>query len=394
MPLPPPSRLARHWALDPDVVFLNHGSFGACPRVVLEAQHKLRQTMEAEPVRFLVRELPDLLDHARRTLATFVDGDGDGLAFVANATTGVNTALAALPMAAGDQILVTDHGYPACRNAVEVAAKRAGAEVIEAHLPFPVATTDTLVDAVLCSVSRRTRAAVVDHVTSSTGLVLPIATLVTELERRGVAVIIDGAHGPGMTELGVTSLGAAFYAGNCHKWLCAPKGAGFLWVRDDWRDRTRPLVTSHGWAAPSHGRNRLHLEFDWTGTNDPTPWLAVPEAISAIAAMVDGGWSEVRARNHRLAIEGRRVLCRAFGIESPCPDEMIGSLAAVPLPETGSSAELPASGIEPLQNRLFHEHRIEVPVTRWAHPVCRAIRISAQLYNSLDQIRYLASVLT
>ncbi|HSL16943.1 MAG TPA: aminotransferase class V-fold PLP-dependent enzyme [Methylomirabilota bacterium] len=392
-PLPPPSELARHWDLDPGIVFLNHGSFGACPRPVLAAQQELRTVMEAEPVRFFVRELPGLVETARAELAAFVGADPEGLAFVTNATTGVNTALAALPLAAGDEVLVTDHGYPACRNAVEVASRRVGATLVEARLPYPLEGPEAVIETVLDRLTPRTRAAVLDHVTSPTGLVLPVAELAAELDARGLTLIVDGAHAPGMLDLELDALAAPFYTGNCHKWLCAPKGAGFLWVRKDWRLRTRPLVTSHGWSAPLHGRSRLLVEFDWTGTCDPTPWLTVPHAIDAVAGMVDGGWPEVRARNRRLALAGRSVLCQALGVAPPCPDELVASLAAVPLPDRGAVPDLPPSGIDPLQDRLYREHHVEVPVTRWGQPPSRTLRISAQLYNSLEQVRFLASVL-
>ena len=197
-----------------------------------------------------------------------------------------------------------------------------------------------------------------------------------------------------MVDLDVRALGASFYAGNCHKWLCSPKGAGFLWARDDWRDRVRPLVTSHGATSPTTDRSRFHLEFDWTGTADPSPWLAVPSAITTVAGMVDGGWPEVRARNRRLALDSRSVLCGALDCDTPCPDEMVGSLASVALPEQRRDADSGPHEVEPLQDRLFHEHRIEVPVTRWSNPARRAIRVSAQIYNSIDQMRYLASALS
>jgi isopenicillin-N epimerase len=391
--LPSGSDLALRWDLDPEVVFLNHGSFGACPRTVLAAQSELRSRMESEPVRFFIRELPELLDHARAELASFVGADTGGLAFVANATTGVNTALAALDLEPGDELVVTDHGYAACRNAVDVLARRVGAEVVVAMVPFPVESPEQVVETVVNTVSLRTKAAVLDHVTSPTGVVFPIRDLVAELGDRGVTVIVDGAHAPGMIDLGVAGIGAPFYTGNCHKWMCAPKGAAFLWVRDDWRERVRPLVISHGAAAPPGDRSRYHLEFDWTGTRDPTAWLAIPAAIATLAGMVDGGWPEIRARNRATALAARSAVCAALAIAPPCPEPMIGALAAVPLPDGSSPAAPPAEGVDPLQERLYRRFRIEVPVTRWSAPPRRAIRLSAQLYNTTEQFRYLASAL-
>jgi isopenicillin-N epimerase len=389
--LPRRSPLRSHWSLDPAIVFLNHGSFGACPTSVLGIQDELRTRMETEPVRFFIRELPDLLDAARTRLAAFLRADSDGLAFVTNATTGVNTALAAIPFEEGDEILVTDHGYPACHNAAEAAARRTGARVVEVPLAFPVSSSEEVVETVIQGLSPRTRAAIIDHVTSPTGLVFPIELIAAELENRGVTVIVDGAHAPGMLDLDLAAIGAPFYTGNCHKWLCAPKGAAFLHVRDDWRARTHPLVTSHGAAAPLVDRSRFRLEFDWTGTGDPTPWLAVPAAIDAVGSMVPGGWTEVRLRNRRLTLDALDHLCSILGLNPPCPKVMIGSLAAIPLPSLDSGQPLPMGGMDPLQERLYHEFSIEVPITLWSNSRRRAVRFSAHLYNTIEEFSHLGA---
>ncbi|MCD4750394.1 MAG: aminotransferase class V-fold PLP-dependent enzyme [Thermoanaerobaculales bacterium] len=391
--LPPTGTEAHVWGLNPEIVFLNHGSFGACPLAVLEKQAELRRRMEAEPVRFFVRELQDLLDEARSELATFVGADPEGLAFVSNATTGVNTVLASLDFGPGDELLVTNHEYNACRNALNARAVRAEARVVEAVIPFPLKSNDAVIEAVLARVTPRTRLALVDHVTSQTGIVLPIAELTDELENRGIAVLIDGAHAPGMLDLKVDDLGASFYTGNCHKWLCAPKGAAFLWVRKDHRNRIHPLTISHGANAPLGRQSRFHLEFDWVGTDDPTAFLSVPTALRTVGALAEGGWPEVRVRNRALALYGRRILCEQLGIEPPCPDSMIGSLAAIPLPD--GSPEPPTSPLycDPLQDELLFRHGVEVPVIPWPAPPKRLLRISAQLYNSEEQYRYLAEAL-
>jgi isopenicillin-N epimerase len=196
-----------------------------------------------------------------------------------------------------------------------------------------------------------------------------------------------------MVEVDVTGLGVSFYTGNCHKWLCAPKGAGFLCVRPDWRDRMRPLVISHGANAPLRGRSRFSLEFDWTGTQDPTPFLTVPAALREMASLVDGGWPELRRRNRELALEGRRMLCEALGIEPPSPESMIGSMASVPLPDADVDPEHAGPAFDTLERELFDNHRIDVPIFDWPTPPKRVLRISAQLYNTLDQYRYLAEAL-
>jgi isopenicillin-N epimerase len=380
------------WSLDPDVTFLNHGSFGACPVAVLEAQQRLRARLERQPVRFFGRELERLLDDARGALAAFVGAAAEDLAFVPNATTGVNSVLRSLRLRPGDEILVTNHTYNACRTAADYAAGRAGATVAVAHVPFPIHSSDAAVDAILTHVTSRTRLAVVDHVTSPTGLVLPIARLVAELAARGVDALVDGAHAPGMVAIDLERIGAAYYTANCHKWLCAPKGAGFLHVRRDRQVDIRPLAISHGANSPRTDRSRFLLEFDWTGTHDPTPYLCVPEAIRHVGSLLPGGWPAVMARNRALALEARAILGRTLGNAAPAPDDMIGSLVSMPLPD-GPSAVSPLA-TDPLQEALLDRFAIEVPVFPWPAPPARFIRLSCQLYNARVDYERLATALT
>jgi isopenicillin-N epimerase len=382
------------WLLDPDVVFLNHGSFGSCPAPVMAAQRRVREQLEREPVRFFTRELEGRLDAARAALAAFVGAAAEDVAFVPNATTAVNTALRSLRLGAGDELLVTDHGYAACRNAALFVAERSGARVVTARVPFPLASADQVVDAVVGAVRSRTRAALIDHVTSPTGLVFPVERLTAALAGRGVEVLIDGAHAPGMVPLDVGALaraGAAVYTGNLHKWVCAPKGAAFLWVRRDRQPDIRPLVVSHGATSPRTDRSRFLLELDWPGTHDPSAYLAVPDALRFLASLAPGGVPALRARNRALALAARRVLVEALGGEAPAPDEMIGSLAAVPLPAAG--AALPGGEIDPLQQELVARFAIQVPIPHWPASPRRVVRVSAHAYNTLGQYRVLARAL-
>ncbi|MBI1944238.1 MAG: aminotransferase class V-fold PLP-dependent enzyme [Deltaproteobacteria bacterium] len=402
--------LLARFALDPAVTFLNHGSFGACPRDVLAVQSELRERMERQPVRFFARELPVLLDDARAPLARFLHTAPERLAFVPNATAAVNAVLRWLPLSPGDELLTTDHIYNACNNVLEEAARHAGARVVTAHVPFPLASDDDVVAPVLAAVTPRTRLALLDHVTSPTGLVFPVARLVRELRARGVECLVDAAHAPGQVPLDVDAIGAAWLTGNCHKWLFAPKGAAFLAVRADKLEGTRPAVLSHGANAPPGARSRFQLEFDWVGTVDPTPWLAVPAGLSFGERLFEGGWPALMARNHALAVEARALLCTALGVPEPAPAAMIGALASVPLPDGDGTTEGPLYG-DPLQRALAEQHAIEVPIVPWPQPPrpraslarhgrpCsaarprRLVRISAQAYNTIEQYRRLADAL-
>lgn len=387
------------WRLDPAVTFLNHGSYGACPEPVLAVQRKWRDRMEAEPVRFLSGDLPGLLDEARSAVGRFLGADPEGLAFVANATTGVNTVLQSLRFLPGDELLTNDHEYNATINAMRAVAARDGARVVVAPLPFPIASADQARDAILAAVTDRTRLVLVSQVTSPTALVLPVAELVVELERRGIDTLVDGAHASGMLPVDVDALGAAYWTGNGHKWLCGPKGTAVLWVREDRREQIHPLVVSHGANAPLAGRSRFRHEFDWVGTSDPTGFLTLPAAIDWMeheAAPDGGGWPVLMAANHALAIAGRDLLAEALGIEAPAPDSMLGSMAALPLPGIDDEAAAVA-----LAANLETEDRIQVPIGPWPVRAALAagarprilIRFSAQRYNERVDYERLAAAL-
>jgi isopenicillin-N epimerase len=384
-----------HWLLDPAVVFLNHGSFGSCPRPVLDYQQRLRERLERQPVRFFVRELEQLWDEAREALAKFLGAAADDVVFVPNATTGINTVLRSLSFRPGDELLVTDHEYNACRNALNVTAERTGVRVVVASIPFPLNGAADCIEPILRSVTSRTRLVMLDHVTSQTGILFPIAELLRELNGRGIESLIDGSHAPGMISLNLSELGATFYTGNCHKWLCAPKGAAFLWVRRDRQDCIRPLVISHGANSPRTDRSRFLIEFAWTGTGDPTAALSVPEALRFMESLTPGGWPAIAQRNRALTLAARRLLCQALRIAPPCPDEFIGSLASLPIRDAvGTSPMKSPLYLDPLQDQLLDGHGIEVPVIPWPAPPKRLLRISAQLYNSLPQYERLAGALS
>jgi isopenicillin-N epimerase len=375
--------LAALWCLDPTVTYLNHGSFGACPAPVLAAQTALRAEMEREPVDFLAGTLPARLQVAREALCAFLGARPDDLAFVPNATAGVNAVLRSLSFNASDELLLTNHTYAACRKTVDYVASRSGAHVKVVNLPFPCPGEDSIVETVLQAVSPRTRLALLDHVTSPTALILPVARLVSELQARGVDTLVDGAHAPGMVPLALSELGAAYYTGNAHKWLCAPKGAAFLHVRRDRQATLHPNVISHGYTEG------FHAEFDWTGTFDPTAYLCIPESLRVMGGLLPGGWPQVMAANRDLALRARAVLMQSVGVAAPCPESMIGSMASLPLPKAA-----PGSPAERLDSKGLHDWFRARAVETWlyAHPL-PLLRLSAQLYNDLDQFKHLARLL-
>lgn len=374
---------AANWALDPTVTYLNHGSYGACPSEVLAAQAALRLEMEREPVDFLTASLPARINAARQPLAAFLGAESADLVFVTNATAGVNAVLRSLSFAPRDELLVTSHTYNACRKTVDYIAARSKVQVIVAKLPFPCRSEDEIVAAVLNCVSSRTRLALLDHVTSPTALIVPIARLVSELRTRGVDTLVDGAHAPGMVPVALTELGAAYYTGNAHKWICAPKGAAFLHVHRDRQARLHPTVISHGYATG------FQAEFDWTGTFDPTPWLCIPEALRFMGRLLPGGWPELMASNHSLAMRARVLLLESLGVDAPCPESMIGSMASIPLPKPAAgsiAAGLDCDGL--------HDWCRKRGVEAWFHPhPVPVLRISAQLYNTLEDFERLAALL-
>ena len=374
--------MRQHWTLEPGITFLNHGSFGACPAQVLAEQSRLRSRMEADPVRFMVREQEALLDQALAALGTFLGAAAADLAFVSNATAGVNAVLRSLAFAPGDEILTTDHLYPACRNAIDYVAARTGARVVVARISFPLENNSEITKSILDAASSRTRLAVLDHVSSPTALIFPVEELVAALARRGIDTLVDGAHAPGMLPLDLDALGAAYYVGNCYKWLCAPKGAGFLHARRDRQAALAPLSISHGATSARTDKSRYRLLFDWTGTTDPTPALCVPAALRFMEGLLPQGWPGVMRANHALALQARELLCAALRVAPPAPAEMLGAMASLLLPER--TADLDA---------LWREEGIEVAVFDWAQRPARILRVSAQLYNSPADLEKLASCL-
>ncbi len=404
IPIPEPSELAHLWVIDPDVVYLNHGSFGACPKVVLDAQHDIRAKMEREAVTFFVRDLFELTDKARTSLAPVIGARAQDIAFVPNATTGVANVINSLDLSPGDEILFASIEYPACRAIIRDACQRTGGVPVEFDLPWPAESDDQMLEAVLSHVTDKTRLCLLSHITSATAIVLPAGRIITALRERGVETLLDGAHAPGMLDLDLNTLAPAYATGNCHKWMCAPKGCAYLWVREDKQSSIRPVVHSvyakslgaEPWQG-EHGRTRFQTDFDYVGTDDYTSRLALPEATRFMQSVLPGGLPELRQRNNDLARRARDLLCERLGAGTAAPDSMTASMAVVTLPDPSPEARkrldtTPSIYNSPLQTRLLERHAIQVPV--WTSPAgAPMVRLSAQLYNSIAQYEHLANAL-
>jgi len=409
--LPTPSSAAKHWDLDPNTVFLNHGSFGACPRTVRTIQRDLQDQLEREPVHFMVERYRSLLDDSRRALAEFLHCDWTNLAPIANATTAVATILRHLEdtkaLTPGDELLTNDHEYPACQNILRATAARTGASVITATLPFPCTSPDEIEHAILSRVTPRTRLVLISHVTSPSAIILPVERLVPALRAKNILTLVDGAHAPGMVPtLNLRELNPSFYTANCHKWLCTPKGSAFLYVDPTIQPTIRPLVLSNNAERPIPSRPQFLTEFDFLGTTDQTAFMSIAASIPAMRTVAaehfnlpsSDAWPAIMRHNHDLVLDGRDILCRALNVTPPAPAIMIGSIATIFLPEHPLTLmdrlrQRPTKYHDALQDALLARHRIQVPV--WSIPgtTRRTLRISAQIYNARAQYEYLADAL-
>jgi isopenicillin-N epimerase len=362
--------------LDCGTIFLNHGSFGACPAAVLDAQHAWQREMERNPVEFLARRSAALLGEARVRLATYLGSRPENLVFVTNATTGVNTVARSLDLASGDEVLATDHEYGACDAAWEWVCRRAGAHYRRVPVPLPFRPAE-LADRMLAAATVRTKLIFLSHVTSSTALIFPVAEVCRKARERGILTMIDGAHAPGQIPLALDEVGADFYTGNCHKWLCAPKGAAFLHARPEHHGLLEAPVISWGYLAEAGGHaaldaytgtSALERRHQWQGTRDISAFLAVPAAIDFQARHA---WHDVRVACHALAVETRERIDALTGLAPICAADDCGQMAAVALPPRDAEA---------LRSALYDRHRIEVAVT--SHAGRPYLRVAFQGYNT------------
>jgi isopenicillin-N epimerase len=382
----PPSSLRpdlkSEWLLDPRITFLNHGSFGALPRCVFEEQTRWRLRIEAEPIEVLARRGYELIANVKREVGAFVGMHPADFGLVTNATDGINAVLRSLSFHPGDELLTTSHVYHAVRQTMKYVAGRAGAAYREIDLSIPIHSPTEVIDCVIRGLGHRTRLLVIDHVTSPTALVLPIKSIVEQCQARGIDVMVDGAHAPGMLPLDVPYIGATYYAGNLHKWTCAPKGSGFLWVRPDHQTEIHPLGISH------HLNEGFAREFDWQGTRDISGWLAIPRAMQFMSEL---GWEKTREHNHAMTVWVQEMLCEAWQAEpiSPIDGALLGSMATIQMPAPLDQLRL--DQMQALQRKLYDDHQIEVPLMRWSDRVL--IRPCCQVYNTPDEYERLAKVI-
>ena len=362
------------------------------PIEVLDYQNKLRKELESDPVNFFDVTSKLLWADAIEIFSNFINVDKKGLVFVPNATSGVNTVLRSIDLKEDDEILILDHTYQACWNTVDFVTNRTGAKTVIAELPHPIENPEQVIQTILNHVTEKTKLALIDTVTSPTGIRLPFEEIVKQLQSKGIDVLLDAAHGPGIVPLDLEKLQAAYVAGNAHKWLCTPKGAAFLHIREDKRNQIRPLSISHGASVDGNIDEKIRLEFDWTGTQDITPWLCIPKSIEFISRLVEGEWSEIMRHNTDLAINARNILLDVLGTPKLCPDSMIVGLSGVVLPE----ANVPITSVlepDPLHTLLYEKYNIQVPVFGWPYHNRRYLRTASYLYNSLEEYEYLAEIL-
>lgn len=369
----------RHeWALDWTQLTVNHGAFGATPKIVMKAQAVWRDRMEAQPSVFMRSILPKALRASAEALATFLNADGQDLTFVDNATTGCNAVLRSLELTPGDEILLHGQAYGAVANTARYVAERAGARVVVAELPFPAADMAGFASRFAAGLSARTRIAIIDHVTSPSALVLPVADIARACRSAGVPLLIDGAHGPGQVELDLRSLDADYYVGNCHKWLAAPKGCAFLWAHRDRQPGLHPTTISHGFGGG------YLTEFDWTGTRDATAQLAIQAALAFHERL---GGKALRQRNIALARQAGELLADELGgAHGNAGHEAAMAMVRLPV-ETGPFTKDRATA---LRSRLLDEFRTDAPLH--AHPSGIWLRVSAHAYNEIGDYEQLAEI--
>lgn len=397
MTKPQYNSMIQHWQIDQNITFLNHGSFGSTPSPIIDKQNFYKKMLYANPVHFYVRQSEALWWENKALIADFLGANSHELVLIKNATQGVNTILSSIQLPKGSRVLTTNHAYGACSKALIHFAKKNGWEIDTAQIPFPIESEDQVVEAILAAIQKDTKLLMIDHITSATGIIFPIKKIADALKNSGVKILVDGAHAPGMIDLNIHDLAIDYYTGNLHKWCFMPNGAAFLWVKESNQSEIFPLQISHYHDGPlTNEKERWAAQFFWLGTEDNTQWYCFKEADAFVKQHVHGGWSGMREQNRAKLLQGKEILTKALNLPAPAPDNMLGYLFMLPL---GIELQKPNAHnfnfFSPLQQRLYHQHGIEMPVYPF---ICDGkptwcIRISAQLYNDISQYEYLAEVM-
>jgi isopenicillin-N epimerase len=392
-PFPTALAAGQHWSLDPTLTFLNHGSYGAVPKAALKAQAAIRERVEKDPVRFYKVDLEGLLDDMREKLGAFINCRADDIAPCANATYALCHILYATELKPGEEVLITDHEYSSLSNELARICAKTGAKVITAQIPFPVQSPEQVVEAYMSCVTRRTRIGFISHITSGSSLVFPVAPIVREFNERGIDIVVDGAHSPGQIPVDVAALKPTYFVGSGHKWMSAPKGTGFVYVRPDKQGAFRPVCLSSRANKVRPERALFLRDFDYQGTDDYSATLTMPHSIAAMATMLPGGWPALLRHNHELIMAGRKRVCDILGLTPPAPESMIGTMASLLIPEPAPElANRPTIYDDALQDELYNNHRIVAPIWR-LNDNRRVVRLSAQVYNTLEQYEKLGHAL-
>ena len=391
--LPPYSIHEKHWNHDKNIVFLNHGSFGSCPKAILDLQTKIKQRTEQDPIRELVTDFEARYIENKNALAQFVGCNANDLVLMKNTTSGANTILNSLSFEAGDELLTHSHAYGACVNVLRHYAEKHKCKLVIAEIPFPISSEDEITTAILNLVTSKTKLVMLDHITSATGIIFPVEKLTQELESRGIEVLIDGAHAPGMIDLNINALGASYYIGNCHKWICSPRGSALMHVRKDKQHKILPLQISHYNDLYEGTDAHWSAQFAWPGTDDYSSYLLIKDSIQFMETIF-GTWKELRKNNRELCLAARKLFCEKLKIEIPTPDSMIGHLASIPVQNNPETPSKFFNMTTPLKQRLMDEYKIQVPVFYFEKKNPKLLlRISVQAYNSMEQFEYLGESL-
>lgn len=389
-----PEAARQCWMLDPAVTFLNHGSYGAMPRSTAAMQSRIRERMEREPVRFLKHDLEGLVDVARHSLASVLNCRANDLAPMPNATQALATILANTQLREGDEVLVSDHEYQSLINELDRMSQRQGIKVVQAKVPFPIASADVVVERFLEAITARTRVVFISHITSASSLVFPVAPIIKECNARGIDVVLDGAHSPGQVHVDLGALQPSYFVGSGHKWLCGPKGIGFMYVRADKQPGFRPLALSSRANKVRPDRALFLRDFDYSGTGDYSAFLSLPESIGVVGSLLPGGWSALFRHNHELIVKARAHVCNVLGIEPSCPDSMLGTMASIAIPDAPEAiADRPTKYDDALQDALIDTHAMATPIWRLNCNQQRIVRLSAHVYNTMEQYERYAEAL-